>query len=241
MKLPFLDRREEVRRLRRLLRRDEGSLGVLYGRRRCGKSRILREIMPARSSVFYVGDDREAALQRASLAGEIGRLLEGFGDVAYPDWEGLLARWWREAPSGAVLVVDELPSLVARSPELPSLLQKHIDRDSHRGVHLLVAGSSQRMMQGLVHDRTAPLYGRATEILDIAPLPAGWIEEALEIGEAADAVVALSVWGGVPRYWELAADFADLDSAMRDSVCFTTSPPACCWMTSATPCRRHPF
>ena len=218
MKLPFLDRREEVRRLRRLLRRDEGSLGVLYGRRRCGKSRILREVMPARRSVFYVGDDREAALQRASMAGEIGRLLEGFGDVAYPDWEGLLARWWREAPSGAVLVVDELPSLVARAPELPSLLQKHIDRDSGRGVHLLVAGSSQRMMQGLVLDRSAPLYGRATEILDIAPLPAGWIEQALTVEEVAEAVVAYSVWGGVPRYWELAADFDELEPAVRDLV-----------------------
>ena len=185
MKLPFLDRREEVRRLQRLLRRDEGSLGVLYGRRRCGKSRILREIMPARGSVFYVGDEREAALQRTSLAGEIARLLEGFGDVSYPDWEGLLARWWREARRGSVLIVDELPSLVARAPELPSLLQKHIDRDSARGVHLLVAGSSQRMMQGLVLDRSAPLYGRAGEVLDIAPLPAGWIGEALAVEELA--------------------------------------------------------
>ena len=107
MKLPFLDRREEVRRLRRLLRRDEGSLGVvLYGRRRCGKPRVLREIMPAGRSVFFVGDDREATLQRVGLADEIGRLLEGFGDVAYPDWEGLLAGWWREAPSGVVLIID---------------------------------------------------------------------------------------------------------------------------------------
>ena len=218
MKLPFLDRREEVRRLRRLLRRDEGSLGVLYGRRRCGKSRILREVMPARGSVFYVGDDREAALQRASLAGEIGRLIEGFGDVAYPDWEGLLARWWRDARPGSVLIIDELPSLVARARELPSLLQKHIDRDSQRGVHLLVAGSSQRVMQGLVLDRSAPLYGRAAEILDIQPLPAGWIGEALAVGEPPDAISAFSVWGGIPRYWELAADFKDLESALRDLV-----------------------
>jgi AAA+ ATPase superfamily predicted ATPase len=70
MKLPFLNRTEEIARLRRLLSRAEGSLGVLYGRRRCGKSRLLREILPPSRSVYCVGDDREATLQRASLATE---------------------------------------------------------------------------------------------------------------------------------------------------------------------------
>ena len=109
MKLPFLDRREELARLVRLVKRDEGAFGVLYGRRRCGKSRLLREAVPSETSVFFVGDDREATLQRAGLASEIGRFLEGFGDVTYSEWDALLARWWSDAPPGAVLILDELP------------------------------------------------------------------------------------------------------------------------------------
>lgn len=97
MKLPFLDRHEEAARFRRLLNRTDGALGVVYGRRRCGKSRLLREILPPGRAVYYVGDDREDALQRAGLAAEIGRLLPGFERVNYPDWDALLARWWREA------------------------------------------------------------------------------------------------------------------------------------------------
>ena len=161
MKLPFLDREPESERLRRLIRRREGSLGVLYGRRRCGKSRLLREVVPADRCVYFVGDDREAALQRSSLAAEMARAVDGFADVSYPDWESLLERWWSDAKSGTVLILDELPALVARSPELPSLLQKVLDQRYEQGVHLVVAGSSQRMMQGLVLDRSAPLYGRA--------------------------------------------------------------------------------
>ncbi|MCU0302430.1 MAG: ATP-binding protein [Thermoanaerobaculales bacterium] len=193
-------------------------MGVLYGRRRLGKSRILREVAPEEGSVFFVGDDRDATLQRASLAREIAKLLVGFDGVAYPDWESLLTRWWRDAPTGTVLILDELPSLVAMAPELPSLLQKHVDADVGRGVHLLVAGSSQRMMQGLVLDHSAPLYGRATEILKIEPLEAGWIGEALELRSPASAVEAFAVWGGVPRYWELAADHRDLATAVRANV-----------------------
>lgn len=217
MKLPFLDRHEEAARFRRLIDRAEGSLGILYGRRRCGKSRLLREILPSERAVYYVGDDREGSLQRASLATEIGRLLPGFERVTYPDWEALLARWWQEAKPGTVLALDELPSLVAVAGELPSLLQKHLDRESERGIHLLLSGSSQRMMQGLVLDRTAPLFGRASEILKISPLPAGWIEEALDVHDER-AVEAYAVWGGTPRYWELAGDHPNLPAAIRSLV-----------------------
>jgi uncharacterized protein len=218
MRLPFLDRHEEAARLRRLLARAEGSLGVAYGRRRCGKSRLLREILPTGRAVYYVGDDREGSLQRASLATEIGRLLPGFERVTYPDWDSLLARWWQEARPGTVLALDEFPSLVAVARELPSLLQKYLDRETERGIHLLLSGSSQRMMQGLVLDRAAPLFGRAVEILKISPLPAGWIEDALDLHDPERAVESYAVWGGTPHYWELVRDHPDLPAALRSLV-----------------------
>ena len=49
---------------------------------------------------YYVGDEREASLQRASLASEIARLLPGFGRVNYPDWDTLCARFWPVKPMG---------------------------------------------------------------------------------------------------------------------------------------------
>lgn len=218
MKLPFLDRAEEAARLTRLIARTEGSLGVLYGRRRCGKSRLLQETLPATRTVYYVGDDRESALQRAGLAAEIARALPGFDGVVYPGWDTLLARFWQEAPAGTVLALDEFPALVAVAREVPSLLQKYIDRLADRGIHVIVTGSSQRMMQGLVLDRTAPLFGRATEVLNIGPLPAGWITEALRLPDAVRAVESYAVWGGTPRYWELAAEHSDLEMAVRTLV-----------------------
>ncbi len=218
MKLPFLDRDEETARLTRLVESREGSLGVLYGRRRCGKSRLLREVLPPEKSIYYVGDEREGTLQRTSLASEIARLLPGFDRVTYPDWESLFARFWSEADPGTAMVLDELPALVAEARELPSVLQKHVDRYPERGLHLLLAGSSQRMMQGLVLDRTAPLFGRAREILKIAPLRAGWIQTALHMDDPVQAVESYSVWGGIPRYWELAGDHPDLATAVRSLV-----------------------
>jgi hypothetical protein len=71
---------------------------------------------------------------------------------------------------------------------------------------VVLAGSSQRMMQGLVMRATEPLYGRATEAFHLQPLPAGYLSEALGISAARDVILAYTAWGGVPRYWELVSE-----------------------------------
>jgi hypothetical protein len=218
MALPFLDRRDELARLKALLGRADGRLAVLYGRRRCGKSRLVQEALRGRASVYYVGDDRDAALQRSALAVEIARLLPGFADVRYPDWDALLSRWWREAPRRAVLALDEFPALVQSDRAIPSLLQKLVDPPGAASPHLMLAGSSQRLMQGLVLDRTAPLFGRAREILKLAPLGAGWIARGLGLPDEVRAVEAFALWGGVPRYWELASEHGSRLDAYRALV-----------------------
>ena len=102
------------------------------------------------------------------------------------------------------------------APELPSLLQNFIDR-RERKFSLIICGSSQRMMQGLVLDASAPLYGRATEVLKIRPLEPGWIQDALQV-EGVQAVEAYGVWGGVPRYWELAREFGSQEEGVKELV-----------------------
>jgi AAA+ ATPase superfamily predicted ATPase len=117
--------------------------------------------------------------------------------------------------SNIVFAIDEFPYLVSRSPELPSVIQKIIDQGLT--CHLVLSGSSQRMMQGLVLDATAPLYGRCDEVMNIRPLAPGWIADALKT-DPIESVEAYSVWGGVPRYWELARDRQDLKTAMEALV-----------------------
>ena len=218
MRLPFLNRKNEKSRLERALESRQGTLCCLYGRRRCGKSRLLQEVLSRRKSVYYLADERAQQLQRPALARAIEGLLPGFAEVEYPDWESLLQRWWREAPRGSVLALDEFPYLAKASPELPSLLQKSVDQNRERGIHLLLCGSSQRMMQGLTLDASTPLYGRAQEVLRIGPLPAGWIGKALSISRPEEMLEAYAVWGGVPRYWELAADHPSTWDAVEQLV-----------------------
>ncbi len=166
-----------------------------------------------------MADESAAPLQRRNLALTLEVRLPGFSEVDYRDWGSLLSRLAHEARQRrwrGPLVLDELPYLVGASPELPAALQRFLDHDARAaGLVVALAGSSQRMMQGLTLDASAPLYGRASELLRLRALPAGCIGGALGLRDAQRCVQAWALWGGVPRYWELAAAFRDQRQAVE--------------------------
>jgi AAA+ ATPase superfamily predicted ATPase len=210
----FVDRQLELERLERLLTRgDEAALGVLWGRRRVGKTRLLLEWVRKHQGIYWVADESSAAVQRRYLALALAERFQGFAAVEYPDWESLLSRLAREAAAQSwrgPLVIDELPYLVASDPAFASVLQRFVDHHSPRaGLVVAVAGSSQRMMQGAALAPSAPLYGRAAELMRLGPLPAGYLGQALRLGSPRQTITAYALWGGVPRYWELAAPFGE--------------------------------
>ena len=217
MRLPFIDRVRELARLRRALSRPDGALIVVYGRRRCGKSRLLQEALRDHRHAYYLADLSDAVMQRRALSVEAQRVVPAFAAASYGDWAAVLETWRARAPRDAWLVLDELPYLVQVSPALPSIIQRIVDRPGERPLRLVVCGSSQRMMQGLVLDETAPLYGRAAEIVKVAPMPAEALPAALPL-DAEGSVVAYSVWGGLPRNWELAADYPSTTEALAALV-----------------------
>lgn len=220
--MQWLDRGPELARLQRLAGGREGGLAVIWGRRRVGKTRLLLEWVQATGGVYFVADDTAPSMQRRRLAETLDAGLPGFAQVEYPDWGSLFGRLARDARTAGrrgPFVLDELPFLVARSPELPSILQRFVDHDARQArLVLAVAGSSQRMMQGLVLDRSAPLFGRATEAFEVQPLSPAWLRQALGLRGAVDVVQAWSLWGGLPRYWELAQPFEDRRAAVHDLV-----------------------
>jgi AAA+ ATPase superfamily predicted ATPase len=205
----LLDREDELARLETLAARGTGGFAVLVGRRRIGKTRILLEWVRRTRGLYSVADESAPEVQRRYLAHAITARFPGFAAVEYPDWASLLARLAAEARAAAwrgPFVIDELPYLVATAPELPSVLQRWLDHEAKAArLVVAVAGSSQRMMQGIVLAESAPLFGRADELLDVQPLGPGYLSEALGLEPGARLVEAYAAWGGVPRYWELAA------------------------------------
>lgn len=209
--MKFVDRTDEAARLKDALEREKSSLVVMYGRRRLGKSTLIKKVL-SDHDIYFLADRSEGQHQRILLAKVIAQVFPDFEKLTYPDWEAMLRAVNYRTDNRFTLCLDEFPYLVEQSPELPSVLQKLVDEKQLK-YNLVLCGSSQNMMYGLFLDSTAPLYGRADEIIRLAPIRLPYIQEALNL-DAMTAIEEYAVWGGVPRYWELRENRNSLDDAL---------------------------
>lgn len=213
--MKFVDRIDEAARLKDALAREKSSLVVMYGRRRLGKSTLIKRVL-SENDVYFLADRSEGQHQRALLAKVIAQVFPDFEKLSYPDWESMFRAVNYRTDKRFTLCLDEFPYLVEQSPELPSVLQKLVDEKQLK-YNLVLCGSSQNMMYGLFLDSTAPLYGRADEIMRLTPIRLPYIQEALNLN-AMNAIEEYAIWGGVPRYWELRENRISLDDAMWHNI-----------------------
>jgi hypothetical protein len=213
--MEFVDRKEEMGRLQRALTADKASVVVVYGRRRLGKSTLIKRVLTDRD-VYYLADRSESGHQRALLAKVIALRFPDFDKVSYPDWESLFRALNYRTDGRFALCLDEFPYMAEQAPELPSVLQKLIDEKQLR-YHIILCGSSQNMMYGLFLDGTSPLYGRTDVMMRLTPLRLPYLQEALHL-PAEQAMEEYAVWGGVPRYWKLREGLSSLREALWQNV-----------------------
>jgi hypothetical protein len=212
----FINRNKEIARLNQALAKEKAQVIVVYGRRRCGKSTLLLEILP-KNSIYFSADLREAPLQIGALAKQIDAVIPGFGKPVYPDWETILKSLNFALKARTTLCLDEFPYLVKNNPELPSIIQKIIDEQGHDNYNLILCGSSQQMMYGLALDSASPLYGRSDEIMRIKPMEVNHLQQYLNLSSL-EAIREFGVWGGVPRYWEIRKQSSNFEEAIKTNV-----------------------
>ncbi len=197
----FVNRKAEIARLKNALKRETPQLIVVFGRRRCGKSTLLRKVL-THEDVFFTADLREQTLQRNALAKTIGQFINGFERAVYPDWESLLLTLNTALKKRICLCLDEFPYLVKNAPELPSVIQKLWDEKELDNLHLILCGSSQQLMQDISIESQSPLYGRCNEIIRVDPMGVKPMAQFLNL-DPIEAIREFTIWGGVPRYWEV--------------------------------------
>jgi len=186
---------------------------AVYGRRRCGKSTLIKRVINE-SDIYFSADLREKSLQIEAFAKTIGKLVNGFSKLKYPDWDSLFHNLQNTLKQKITICIDEFPYLVKNSPELPSLLQNIIDNSINDKFNLILCGSSQQMMQSMTLNSSSPLYGRCDEILNVSPMLLGWYDKYFGMN-AIETIEGYSVYGGVPRYWELQKKHKSLGESIK--------------------------
>ena len=114
-------------------------LGIVYGRRRFGKSHILRELVESVGGVYHLALQEESRTALDRFATTLSHHHPGAPPLRFDDWNaalGYAATMLGERRRGPqVLVLDEYPYLRQTSPELAALAE-HATRalpSRHRG------------------------------------------------------------------------------------------------------------
>ena len=214
--MEFVDRENETKRLKRVLNQEgPAQFVIIYGRRRLGKSTLIRHVLTD-NDIYFMADQTEQSQQLALLAKTIGAKIPDFDKVVYPDWETLIVSLAHRSANRFTLCLDEFPYLVKSTPSLPSILQRHID-SKQLPFNLIICGSSQQMMQGLVLDAASPLYGRGNVIMKLDPIPVRYLQEVLHTNDI-QTIEESAIWGGVPRYWEIREQEPSLKEAIANHI-----------------------
>lgn len=238
MVVGFIGRERELEILGRLLRRVEaggraghpGRAVLMRGRRRVGKSRLAEEFVE-QSDVPYLFFTASAqpnsaldlqlftsAAMTSNLSG--ANIFEG---QAPQSWDAALNLLAAAVPQDrpSVVVLDEMPYLIANDPGFEGTLQKLFDRElSRRPVLLLCIGSDIAMMEAL-NQYGRPFHQRATEMV-VPPLDPADVAEMLDL-PAADAFDAYLISGGLPLILDEWPGGASVTEYLTEAVADPTS------------------
>ena len=201
----FIDRQAEIELLNSLLQRRGGQFVAVYGRRRVGKTTLLRHWVEQTNIpyIYWVARRETAEAERYSLARAFWRAQGRAEPPQFNSWEALfeeMAAILNGQPM--ILIFDEFPYAVQSDAALPSHLQAAWDHlFKTQPITLVLAGSHIGMMVDLFQYQ-APLHGRFTAQLHINPLPFAALTDFFSNYTAADRVAIYAILGGVPGYLE---------------------------------------
>lgn len=231
----LFDRETEWDDLERFVSSDAPGLriGILYGRRRTGKSFLLRRLCRAYGGLYHMAQEEEPlpALQRFADAIAAGRGF-GPGQLRFQDWDEALRTALRPVPSAdgrpALVVLDELPYLLAHplGAQLPSALQALVDESRDIGGEgprgrVILCGSALAVMSDLLSGAKA-LRGRAELDLLLRPFDYRTTSAYYGIRDLKTAFGMYAFFGGTPGYRDLVGGASPQSASELEELLLTT-------------------
>ncbi|MGP1432842.1 MAG: ATP-binding protein [Catonella sp.] len=209
----FIGREYELKELNEEYNKGNFALSVIYGRRRVGKTYLIKEFLKDKKGYYFVALESNALINLSLLSIAVYEAcgnLKGLPD--FLDFESAFRYLFEYTKENRIVfVIDEYPYLAQTAEYISSLLQKLIDeyRDNSK-LFLILCGSSMSFMENQVLAYKSPLYGRRTSQLKINPfnyLDAAKFVESYSYKEKA---IVYGLTGGIAEYLTFFNDNVEL-------------------------------
>jgi hypothetical protein len=180
------------------------TLGIVWGRRRIGKSFMLQDLSEQTGGFYYHALRGSSAEALRDLGEHLGRHLRAGAPLALGSWDEAMDALLALGREGEVpVVLDEFPYLLEHAPALASIIQRLYGprAESRRGsrTRLVLCGSAMSVM-GKLLTGTSPLRGRSGLDLRMHPFDFRTARELHGIEDLVTAVETYAVIGGVAAY-----------------------------------------
>ena len=204
----FIGRTLELTKLKSLMESDDMSLALIYGRRRVGKSELVKQALKESDipSVYY---ECKQVAEASNVKGICEVVSEVFNlpTLGFTTIEDVTKYLFEQAKDKKmVFILDEYPYIRENIAGLDSIIQSLVDKykDSSK-LTLILLGSYVDVMKSLLEESN-PLYGRADLVIDLKQMD--YYESAMfyPAFSEEDKVRIYSVFGGIPYYNRLVND-----------------------------------
>lgn len=219
----FVNRVKELKSLRAAYAGRGASLYVLYGRRRLGKTTLLKEFSSRLPSAVYHMADRSTEQEAIRLMAE--SMSRGIKEPTlmsgnYRDWYALFSAYDRFRPRRkSVLIIDEYQYLCEIQPAFSSIMQKWWDEHWRNSeIMVVLSGSVTSMMYKETLSRSSPLFGRRVAQWLLMPFRFSQIAEFFPDLSNRRLIEMWSLTGGVPHYAIHASGKATFAEAVKELV-----------------------
>ncbi len=202
--MKFIDRARELRFLEEKYNSDKAELIILYGRRRIGKTELLRQFIGNKTHIYFLGrlESKEDTIKRFNNS-----LLDLFKDLSLAkrrlaNWDEIFDYLWEKTQEERIIIaLDEFPFIVEKFPEIVSLLQDKFDNLFIKSrVMIILCGSSISMMEKYAVDYKSPLYGRRTGTWLVDKLDLKYLVDFFPTYTLEDLLIVYSCLDTIPGY-----------------------------------------
>ncbi len=212
--MKFYGRNRELEVLNNSYNSDGFDFTVIYGRRRIGKTALIREYIKDKKAIYYMAIESDYRLNLESLSRELNSYLGKNSTYTYNSFEDFFTELADLSKNEKmVFVIDEYPYLAENYPEISSIIQKYCDHIwSESNLHIILCGSSMSFMERQVLGAKSPLYGRRTSQIKLKPFNFIESSELLDGMDKKDIAIIHAMTGGVAEYLTYIDKMLDLDN-----------------------------
>ncbi len=198
----FINRKNELDMLDEKFKLPEPQFVVIYGRRRTGKTELIKQFCKDKEYIYFLADKRGTALNAGRFA---SIAVDHFNESALKieDFYLLFDYIKRRLDNDklTVIIIDEFSYLVEKDASIPSVFQGIWDEVlAKKNVFLILCGSSISKMEHGVLSYKSPLYGRRTSQWKLSPFSFKELKEFFPGFSLVERVEIYSVLGGIPFY-----------------------------------------